>query len=453
VPVPFSFLKWNNASVGKYFRIFFTATMLSRGFGYLRDLSIAHFVGGGYWADLYFASFRLANIFRRLIGEGGLYAAYTPIYAAILAKDPDSAKQFAHAYAGRLLIALVVLIGLGMLFIRPLTGFFLMGFTMDPIQMDWAVRLTAVLLPFLAFVAMAAWAQATLQAHGKYFLSSLAPAATSITIILFLVMFESRSVLDPMPELILGLAFATTLGGLLQYTVLMPQTIMTIGFGGIKSLWAPHPELKKSFVLFLPYVFTFSIDSVNSFLDTFFGAFAGPGAIAALYNSSRLIQLPLGLVGVGSLVATLPTFSKLASQADKTKLLAGLKKQRKIVLMLCIPAMLIFMIGAPWIIKLLYFHGKFDAHAWQLTSSVLRAASPSLLFYSLQKLYLSVFYANQGTKSPMMVSAAQLVIMAAGSLALMPSLGAVGIALAGSAASLVGFVSMLVIIRKKGFLA
>jgi putative peptidoglycan lipid II flippase len=141
--------------VGIHFRAFFAATAISRALGYFRDLAIAHFIGGGALADLYFASFRLANFGRRLIGEGGLYAAYTPVYASILAKDPESARVFARAYASRLIAALAVVLGLGYLFLGPLTRFALLGYAGDPEKMAWAFRLTAILLPFLAFVVLA----------------------------------------------------------------------------------------------------------------------------------------------------------------------------------------------------------------------------------------------------------------------------------------------------------
>lgn len=416
----------------------------------MRDLAIAHYVGGGYWADLYFASFRVANVLRRLVGEGGLYAAYTPVYSALLAKDAQSAREFAHAYVGKLYLTLIVILSLCLVFIEPITTFLLFGYADDPEKLNWAIKLTAILLPFLAFVVLGAWAQATLQAHGRFFLSSLSPIFASLAVILYLVSAHDGT-MEP-SYLLIGLAWATTVGGLLQYVMLLPTLMATIGYHGFSCLWKGHPELKKSFKLFLPYMTTFSVDQVNSMVDVFFGSFAGPGAISALYNTSRLIQLPLGLVGVGSLVTTLPSFSKMAATADKEKMLEALRKQRRTVLLLCVPAALALAFGAPWIVKLLYFHGRFDESAFELTKRTLIAASPSLLFYSLQKLYLSVFYANHDTRSPVLISLTQLAVAAGTAALLVGRLGPVGIALGGTFASLSGFLVMLALIKRNRYL-
>ncbi|MBI2070056.1 MAG: murein biosynthesis integral membrane protein MurJ [Elusimicrobia bacterium] len=436
--------------MGRNFSKFFGATLISRVFGYLRDLSIAHFVGGGGWADLYFATFRLANLLRNLVGEGGLYAAYTPVYAPLVAQDKEDAARFAGSYAGRLAAVLAVIVGLGILFAEPLTRGMLLGFSADPEKMVWAVTLTKILLPFLLFVTLAAWAQATLQAHNKFFWSSLSPAFASIAIIAYFLMSRSSA---PGPRLlIVGLAWATTIGGFLQFAVLWPQLHGVIGRLKWRSFWAGHPELKKSLLLFGPYTLTFSLDQVNGFVGTFFGSFAEAGTIAALYNSSRLIQLPLGLVGVGSLVTALPLLSQEAQRNDRAAVRRLAWSQAKRMLMFEIPAILAFIFFGELIIRLLYFHGRFQEQALYLTAKVLAVSSPTLLFYSLQKIFLGLFYAHRDTKSLVLTSVLQLFVSASGCFLLLESLGAVGIGLAFTGSSLVGLVAMFLIVKKKNYL-
>ncbi|MFC1520846.1 murein biosynthesis integral membrane protein MurJ [Elusimicrobiota bacterium] len=435
----------------KYFRNFLTATTLSRALGYARDLCIAHFVGGGPMADVYFAAFRLANFFRKFVGEGGLYAGYTPVYSSLLAADKDNAKKFALAYGNILLLALSIIVIIAVLFTKPIVWLCVPGFRDLPDSMALAIKSTKILFPFLLFIAMAAWNQATIQSHGKFFLSSLAPMCASIAIIAYLFITNVTG-----PDLLIGLAMATTLGGLLQWVFLRPQTakVLEIPFSLIppKESTLSHPDLKKSFLLLGPYAFTFALEQVNSFIDTFFGSIAGSGAITALYNSSHLIQLPLGLIGVGTLVTSLPTFSKMVTRNDKAALLEAFAKKRKFILMTIVPACLLFMLAASPIVNLLYYHGKFSHDAFLLTSMTLTAMAPSLLFYSLQKLYLTLFYANKDTKGPMTASAIQLTVNIVGCSLIVGHLGAVGIALISSLGSLVGLLSLAAIAAKKEYL-
>ncbi|MBI4064382.1 MAG: murein biosynthesis integral membrane protein MurJ [Elusimicrobia bacterium] len=434
------------------FSRFFSATLISRVFGYLRDLCIAHFVGGGALADIYFASFRLANLLRGLVGEGGLYAAYTPVYSPILAKDKYDAGRFAYAYIARLALVLAVAIGLGIEFAGPLTRLLLWGFTDDPQKIALAARLTAILLPFLLFITLAAWAQATIQAGGKFFWSGLSPIFLSAAIIIYLLL-SSINRYGPSSSLIIGLAWATTAGGFLQFAALIPQLIPSVGYPTIPKMTRSHPQLKGSFVLFLPYVFTFGFDQINALVGTFFGSFAESGTIAALYNSSRLIQLPLGLIGVGSLVTALPDLSRQASAGDSSQISGLIRNQMKRVLTFQLPILAFFLLFAPFIIRLLYFHGEFSWAAFHLTQKLLRITAPSLLFFSLQKVYLSLFYAHQDTKSLIWASFAQLAANILICAVAVRFWGAAGIGLAATVSSLLGLAIMSYLAKKKQWLA
>lgn len=432
------------------FRSFFAATLISRIFGYGRDLAIAHFIGGGYWADLYFASFRLANFLRNLVGEGGLYAAYTPVYSSLLGKNETDAKKFAHAYGSALALALVLLVTIGILAARPLTGVLLMGFSSDAEKILWATKLTRILLPFLLCVTMAAWAQATIQSHNRFFLSGLSPILASLAIILFLLWAGPRGWI---PEnLIVGLAWATTLGGLAQYLVQLPQLTGLVGFGGLEQFRSSHPELKRSLALLGPYAATFSLDQLNAVISTFLASFTEPGSITALYNSSRLIQLPLGLVGVGTLVTSLPELSRFVDQGRREQIRDQLARQKERILLLLIPAVLALIFLGPFIIRLLYLHGRFDKHALRLTADVLALSAPSLLFYSLQKVYLGLFYAHRDTKSLIWSSLLSVLVNAFAGVLTIKTLGARGIALAASLSSLTGLITMAALTAKRGYL-
>ena len=59
-------------------------TLISRIFGYARDLLLAIYLGSGPVADAFFVAFRIPNTFRRLFSEGTFNAAFVPSYASEL---------------------------------------------------------------------------------------------------------------------------------------------------------------------------------------------------------------------------------------------------------------------------------------------------------------------------------------------------------------------------------
>ena len=87
-------------------------TLLSRVFGFLRDILIAATLGSGWVADAFVVAFRFPNLFRRLFGEGAFNSAFVPMFAKQLeGEGRDAARAFAEeAMAGLLFILLIVTI-------------------------------------------------------------------------------------------------------------------------------------------------------------------------------------------------------------------------------------------------------------------------------------------------------------------------------------------------------
>src|SRR5262245_19734418 len=56
------------------------ATMTSRLLGMVREMVYASFMGTGWVASAFTLAFQVPNLFRRLLGEGALTAAFIPIF-------------------------------------------------------------------------------------------------------------------------------------------------------------------------------------------------------------------------------------------------------------------------------------------------------------------------------------------------------------------------------------
>ena len=87
-------------------------TLLSRVFGFVRDILIAATLGSGWVADAFVVAFRFPNLFRRLFGEGAFNSAFVPLFAKKLeGEGRDAARSFAEeAMAGLFFILLVLTI-------------------------------------------------------------------------------------------------------------------------------------------------------------------------------------------------------------------------------------------------------------------------------------------------------------------------------------------------------
>jgi putative peptidoglycan lipid II flippase len=70
-------------------------TTLSRILGYIRDMLVANVFGADIFAAAFYAAFRIPNLFRRLLGEGAVSAAFVPVFNEYLhTKEKQKHKSF-----------------------------------------------------------------------------------------------------------------------------------------------------------------------------------------------------------------------------------------------------------------------------------------------------------------------------------------------------------------------
>src|SRR5947207_8058691 len=83
------------------------ATVLSRVLGFARDVGIAAVLGAGVLSDAFFAALQIPNLFRRLLAEGALNAAFVPMWLRIREEaGPNGVRHFGEQVLGTMLVAL-----------------------------------------------------------------------------------------------------------------------------------------------------------------------------------------------------------------------------------------------------------------------------------------------------------------------------------------------------------
>ena len=97
-------------SLIKQFATVASGTLMSRLFGFVREMLMAAAVGTGPVADAFNAAFRFPNTFRRLFAEGAFNSAFVPLFAKQIEEDGvDSARRFSEEVFGVLFSILLIL--------------------------------------------------------------------------------------------------------------------------------------------------------------------------------------------------------------------------------------------------------------------------------------------------------------------------------------------------------
>lgn len=421
-------------------------TTLSRVLGYLRDMAVAHAFGAGFFADAFYAAFRIPNLLRRLLGEGSLSAAFIPVLSQYFhTKSKEETQELINVVFTTLALVLAAVTALGILFAPQIVNIIAFGFTRDPEKLALTVTLTRLMFPFLMFVCLAAFLLGVANTFNSFFVPAVAPASLSIAEIGFIM--GIAPLLDPESQ-IRGLAISVIVGGFLQFVVQWPQ-IRKLGWALRFKVNFKHPAVKQIGLLMLPSMVGLSVDQVNAFVSTILATMLEQGSITALYYSNRIMQLPLAIFGLALSTAALPAMSKCASCNDVGGVKDALNYSTRQMLFILVPSAVGLMVVGTPIISALFERGEFTRRATLMTSSALFFFASGLPAYAIAKVYAGGFYAFQDTKTPVYTAMAAMVLNVILSIILMRPLGVGGLALATAMSSYFNAAVLCILLRRR----
>jgi putative peptidoglycan lipid II flippase len=408
-----------------------SATLLSRIFGFIRDVVIAWFFGAGLSSDAFFVAFRIPNLLRRLFAEGSLSVAFIPVFTDTLTNQgKDEAFEMAKS-AVRLLSVLLVVVAITGILLSPLIiRIIAPGFISSPEKLSVTIFLTRIMFPYIFFIGMVALSMGILNVLGHFAAPALAPVFLNISIIcsVFLI---SPHMADP----VTGLAIGVVIGGILQLALQVPFLIKK-GFYFWQKAKIFHPGLKKIGLLMVPTIFGAAVYQINILVGTLLASLLSEGSVSYLYYADRLVQFPLGIFAIATATAVLPSISRQAAKKDLQAVRDTFSYAMKLVFFITIPSMVGLIVLREPIVALLFKRGAFDAKTTHLTAYALLYYSIGLWAFSAVRIVVSTFYALQDTKTPVRMGIISVCANIILGVILMGPLGHGGIALSTSLASM-----------------
>lgn len=433
-----------NSRVTRAAGIVGSATLLSRIFGLIRDVVIAAFFGAGLFSDAFFVAFRIPNLLRRLFAEGSLSIAFIPVLTeCYINEGKDEAFKLARAAVRWLFVLLVIVSVAGILFSPAIINLIAPGFSESPDKLSITINLTRIMFPYIFFIGMVALGMSILNVLGHFAAPALAPVLLNLCMI-FSVFFVSPHMSDP----VTGLAIGVIAGGILQLALQIPFLIKK-GFYFWHKTELCHPGIKKTGLLILPTIFGAAVYQINILASTFLASFLEEGSVSYLYYADRLVQFPLGIFGIATATAVLPSLARQASVKDFDSFKQTFALALRLVLFITIPSMVGLIVLKEPIIELLFERGSFDAGATELTAFALLYYTLGLWAFSAVRIVVSTFYALQDTVTPVKMAAVSVVANLLFGIILMRPLGHGGLALATSLASVLNLLLLVWVLRKR----
>jgi putative peptidoglycan lipid II flippase len=419
------------------------ATMLSRVLGLVREIVYANFMATSPVAGAFALAFQIPNLFRRLLGEGALTAAFIPIFKEKEKTEGEKAMwHAANAVISGLLVAASVIVAVAMLGISFALG--IISFEEDTVLM---LQLLRVMFPYLLLVCFAAVCMGMLNARGHFFIPALGAALLNVVMIASVRFIVPHMGTKP-EEQIFGLAIGVLLAGAAQALFQLPL-LRREGFSyrWIKP-WS-DPTVRRVVKQMLPATVGVAAFQINVMLASGFAFFIEPEIVAAFGYAVRLMELPQGVFGISLAMYLLPTLSGLAAEKKFPEFRTTLRDGLGYLLFINLLATVLLIVLAEPIIRLLFEHGAFDALSTRRVTNGLIALAPGLLAFSGVNIFARAFYALGDTKTPMKISVFCLAVNAVFTLPMVWFLSEAGLGIANTTTAFLNVSLLAFALRKK----
>jgi len=419
------------------------ATMTSRVLGMVREIVYARFMGDGWVAGAFQLAFTIPNLFRRLLGEGALTAAFIPVFKE--KERTGSEKEMwraANAVISGLVVAAAAVIGLVLLGVSAALAVHTFA---DKTQL--MLQLLQVMFPYMLLVCLAAVFMGMLNARGHFFIPAM--GATMLNV----VMIASVLLLAPcmgqeLDQQIFALAVGVLLAGVAQAAFQLP----TLRQEGFRYRWVSpwrDETVQRVVRQMIPGAIGVAAFQLNVLLTQGVAFWVDPSIVASFNYAVRLMELPQGVFGISLATYLLPTLAGLAAEKRHPEFRTTLRHGLSHLLFANLIASVLLVVLAGPIVRLLFERGRFTEESTMRVTFALVCLAPGLVAFSTVNILARAFYALGDTTTPMRVSIVSLAINLVLALGLVGPLRQGGLGIANTMSACINVAFLLYALRQK----
>lgn len=401
-------------------------TILSKIFGFTRDIALSYFYGASNVSDAYIIATTIPTVIFSFIGSG-IATGYIPMYSRIEdSKGNGDADIYTSNLINILIIISTIIFIFAFLFTEQLVRMFASGFVGDTLLL--AIKFTKISILGIYFTGIVSILNGFLQIKGNYIVPSLVGIPMNLLTILFIILSSKGN--------IMLLAIGTVISIFSQLLLVYPFARRK-GYKHKFIFDLKDENMKQMAIIAIPVIIGVSINQINTLIDRTLASNIAIGGISALNYANKLNLFIHGIFVMSLTSVMYPKISKMVAQNDIDGLRKSISEVITSINFLVIPATVGAIIFAQPIVKLLFGRGSFDAEAIQLTSNALLFYSLGMIGLALREVLSRAFYSLQDTKTPMVNASISLLINIILNVILSKYMGIGGLALATSVSAII----------------
>jgi putative peptidoglycan lipid II flippase len=414
--------------------------VLSRSLGLVRDAVIAATFGATAGTDAFVLARTVPAILYDLLVGTVSTAAFVPVFVQH-AHNERQLWRLVGAIFSLAALAFVTLAALLALLADPLVGIVGSGIATVE-EHELAVSLMRIALVSVIFQGLAGVLTSALYAQNRFALPAFANATYNLGIIVGVLLLAQVVGLQ-------ALAVGLVLGALGQFL---------LQASGLRAFWRAYrpridlsdPAVRRILALGGTVAAGLVVTAAATLIDRNLALRLPEGSLTSMEYATRVIQFPLGIVGLAVSYAILPTLSRfnVASRDSLAAYRDALVFGIKLVLLLMLPAFVVLATLSHPLIALVFERGAFDPTNTQLTADIFVFYSPMLPLTAVDYLLINAFYARQNARTPVIVGVVCVFIYLVVALSTIGPLQARGLALASAIQNSSHAVILLVLLQR-----
>ncbi len=382
-----------------------SATILSRILGFVRDVVLAKMFGASGETDAFFLAFRIPNFMRRLFAEGSFSLAFVPVLSEYRARgDREALRDLIDHVTGTLAAILLVLVSVG-IFAAPLVlSIFAPGWVADERpEFDLSAGMLRITFPYIMLISLTALSAGILNTFERFLIPALTPVLLNISLIAAALLLA-----DHLEVPVTALAWGVLVAGFAQLLLQIPALIRLGLMPRPRWGWR-HCGVRRIMKLMIPTLFGSSVAQVNLLFDSIIATFLVTGSVSWLYYSDRLLEFPLGVLGIALATVILPNLSRKHAQASTAEFSATLDWALRLAVIITVPAAVGLVILSSPILITLFQYDAFQPDDVRMSAFSLIAYSVGLPAFITVKVLAPGYYARQDTTTPVKIAIAAMV--------------------------------------------
>jgi len=399
--------------------------------------------------DAFFSANRVSETLFTLIAAGALGSAFLPTFTGLLVKDEKtSAWKLASSLINLVTLILSIAALLAAVFAPEIVRYLLApGLSRDPEIFKLTVELLRIQSFSAVLFGIGGLVISILNAHQVFFIPQITAAMYQLGQI-FGVLVLARWLG------IYGLAWGVVIGAALFLLVQLPSLFKLKGEFSF-SLGLENPDVIQVFQLMGPRVFGAAIVQLNFWVNNNLASNMAKGSIQSIGYGFTLMVMAQAAIAQSVAIAAMPTFSAQHALGKLDEMRSSLASALRGMFLLSLPASVGLILLARPIVSMLFERGKFTASTAEMTAWALVWYATGLVGHSVMEVLTRAFYAQQDTKTPVIIGAIAMGLNVVFSILFSQLFAQIGwfplggLALANSLATALEAIALFIFMRKR----